>query len=242
MQVDDRLANWPEIRDIFWKEDVGLLLGNGASQAVWKGFSYPSLYDLACDSSREHALAAPQQAIFQEMKTSNFEAVLWSLATAKMVCKFLEKDYEDIEAHYQLIRLSLIHCGARCTCSICKHHQGPQAAGFNRRVDDAALKRAGETGSEWLSYGMTQAETRYSPLNEINAGNVSQLGLGLVLRRRIGWRRPGSHAAGLERNGLRHHQLERRVRRGRAHRRRNAGAGIRKSTRPRCAARSAAAW
>jgi quinohemoprotein ethanol dehydrogenase len=46
-----------------------------------------------------------------------------------------------------------------------------------RRVDDAALKRAGESGSEWLSYGMTQAETRYSPLNEINAGNVSQLGL-----------------------------------------------------------------
>jgi quinohemoprotein ethanol dehydrogenase len=46
-----------------------------------------------------------------------------------------------------------------------------------RRIDDAALKHAGETGSDWLSYGLTQAETRYSPLNEINAGNVSQLGL-----------------------------------------------------------------
>jgi PQQ-dependent dehydrogenase (methanol/ethanol family) len=46
-----------------------------------------------------------------------------------------------------------------------------------RRVDDAVLKRAGETGNEWLSYGMTQAETRYSPLTQINTANVSQLGL-----------------------------------------------------------------
>ena len=53
-----------------------------------------------------------------------------------------------------------------------------------RRVDDAALKRAGETGDEWLTYGLTQAETRYSPLTQINTANVSRLGSGLVLRRR----------------------------------------------------------
>src|SRR3954469_24541873 len=43
------------------------------------------------------------------------------------------------------------------------------------RVDDATLKRAGESG-EWLSYGLNQAETRYSPLAQINAANVRQLG------------------------------------------------------------------
>ena len=46
-----------------------------------------------------------------------------------------------------------------------------------RRVDDGALKNAGESGDDWLTYGLTQAETRYSPLNQINAGNVSRLGL-----------------------------------------------------------------
>jgi quinohemoprotein ethanol dehydrogenase len=46
-----------------------------------------------------------------------------------------------------------------------------------RRVDDAALRNAGKTGEEWLSYGLTPGETRYSPLNQINATNVARLGL-----------------------------------------------------------------
>ncbi len=44
-------------------------------------------------------------------------------------------------------------------------------------IDDARLKAAGKTGGDWLTYGLTQAETRYSPLNQINATNVSRLGL-----------------------------------------------------------------
>src|SRR5580698_11382667 len=46
-----------------------------------------------------------------------------------------------------------------------------------RRVNEAVLKNAGKTGEEWLTYGLTSGETRYSPLNQINAGNVSRLGL-----------------------------------------------------------------
>lgn len=46
-----------------------------------------------------------------------------------------------------------------------------------RPVNDIALKNAGKTGAEWLSYGLTPGETRYSPLNQINASNVSRLGL-----------------------------------------------------------------
>jgi quinohemoprotein ethanol dehydrogenase len=45
------------------------------------------------------------------------------------------------------------------------------------RVDDAALRNAGKTGNDWLTYGLTPGETRYSPLNQINAINVSRLGL-----------------------------------------------------------------
>ena len=45
------------------------------------------------------------------------------------------------------------------------------------RIDDAALTRAGRTGDDWLTYGINQAETRFSPLNQINATNVKNLAL-----------------------------------------------------------------
>src|SRR5262245_16900273 len=46
-----------------------------------------------------------------------------------------------------------------------------------RRVDGLALKNAGKTGEEWLTYGLTPGETRYSPLKQIDSANVSRLGL-----------------------------------------------------------------
>src|SRR5215831_5203200 len=51
------------------------------------------------------------------------------------------------------------------------------AAQQARRVDDGALRNAGKSGDEWLTYGGSPAETRYSPLNLINATNVNRLGL-----------------------------------------------------------------
>jgi len=47
----------------------------------------------------------------------------------------------------------------------------------SRRVDEAALKDAGKTGEEWISYNVNWSEQRYSVLNQINAGNVGKLGL-----------------------------------------------------------------
>src|SRR5213080_1624712 len=46
-----------------------------------------------------------------------------------------------------------------------------------RRIDDQALRNAGKTGDEWLTYGLTPGETRYSPLKQIDTSNVSRLGL-----------------------------------------------------------------
>src|SRR5206468_3473129 len=45
-----------------------------------------------------------------------------------------------------------------------------------RRIDDQALRNAGKTGEEWLTYGLTPGETRYSPLKQIDTSNVSRLG------------------------------------------------------------------
>jgi PQQ-dependent dehydrogenase (methanol/ethanol family) len=50
-----------------------------------------------------------------------------------------------------------------------------------RPIDDAALKEAGRTGDEWISYNVNWSEQRYSPLNQINASNVGRLGLAWYL-------------------------------------------------------------
>lgn len=47
----------------------------------------------------------------------------------------------------------------------------------SHKIDDAALRNAGKTGDEWITYGLNQGETRYSPLSQINTSNVSRLGL-----------------------------------------------------------------
>ena len=44
-------------------------------------------------------------------------------------------------------------------------------------VDDAALKSVESRNQDWLSYGRDYYEKRFSPLDEINDGNVAQLGL-----------------------------------------------------------------
>src|SRR5215470_15043897 len=50
------------------------------------------------------------------------------------------------------------------------------AARQTRRVDDKALKNADES-AEWLTYGHTYSEQRYSPLKQIDATNVKRLSL-----------------------------------------------------------------
>ena len=51
------------------------------------------------------------------------------------------------------------------------------ASGQPRRIDDGALKNAGKSGDEWVTYGLNYNENRYSPLAQIDTGNVNRLGL-----------------------------------------------------------------
>ncbi|MGC1278978.1 MAG: PQQ-binding-like beta-propeller repeat protein, partial [Xanthobacteraceae bacterium] len=46
-----------------------------------------------------------------------------------------------------------------------------------QRVDDKLLLNAGKTGDQWLMAAGNYAQTRYSPLKQIDASNVSRLGL-----------------------------------------------------------------
>ncbi|HMN80216.1 MAG TPA: PQQ-dependent dehydrogenase, methanol/ethanol family [Burkholderiaceae bacterium] len=45
------------------------------------------------------------------------------------------------------------------------------------KVDGTMIRSNAATGQNWLSYGLDYAETRFSRLNQINAGNVKELGL-----------------------------------------------------------------
>jgi quinohemoprotein ethanol dehydrogenase len=69
-----------------------------------------------------------------------------------------------------------------------------------RRVDDAALRNAAKTGDDWLTYGRDTGETRYSPLNQINATNVNRLGL--LWSYDLGTGGGNQEATPLERNGV----------------------------------------
>jgi PQQ-dependent dehydrogenase (methanol/ethanol family) len=53
----------------------------------------------------------------------------------------------------------------------------PDPAPSSGEVDDARLRAADADRDEWLTHGRTYAETRYSPLDQIHAGNVGELGL-----------------------------------------------------------------
>lgn len=56
----------------------------------------------------------------------------------------------------------------------CSEKQAPSPEALPNIYDDAALNDEGNT-SEWLAYGRTHSEKRFSPLQDINEGNVADL-------------------------------------------------------------------
>src|SRR5690348_13432880 len=46
-----------------------------------------------------------------------------------------------------------------------------------QQVDDAALKSAAAAPDQWLTIGRDYAETRFSPLKQIDSSNATRLGL-----------------------------------------------------------------
>src|SRR5262245_15353541 len=68
------------------------------------------------------------------------------------------------------VRHRLLTTTLLLTCMSAWLAAGPQG----RRIDDDVLRRT-DTGDEWLTYGLTQAETRYSPLADINTENIARL-------------------------------------------------------------------
>src|SRR5262245_48122505 len=68
-----------------------------------------------------------------------------------------------------------------------------------RKLDNAAIRNAGKTVEEWLTYGRTPGETRYSPLKQLDTTSVSRLGLAWTYD--VGPGGGGQEATPLEYNG-----------------------------------------
>jgi quinohemoprotein ethanol dehydrogenase len=63
-----------------------------------------------------------------------------------------------------------------CLALACRSGSAPRAEPVDE-VTDAALANADADVDDWLTYGRTYAETRFSPLAQIHEGNVAKLGL-----------------------------------------------------------------
>lgn len=100
--IDEVLGDWSDIEHRFTK---GILIGNGASRAVWDGFSYDSLYDEAVLRRRDRDL-------FEAFNTTNFEAILRNLQVGQIVCENSGHATARIANQYARIREALVNAVA----------------------------------------------------------------------------------------------------------------------------------
>lgn len=99
------LLNWAEI-SAYFTESV-LVLGNGASRAIWEKYAYGSLYERAAQT-HGGLLTDEDRAVFDHLKTSDFEEVLRALNVAMTVNTAFQRDITKEQAHHERIRRALI--------------------------------------------------------------------------------------------------------------------------------------
>lgn len=87
--------------------------------------------------------------------------------------------------HRQVPTLSIVPFIASIVLAACTIGSRPQGV-----VDDRRLREADQDAANWLMYGRTYDEQRFSPLQQINDNNVSRLGLV--------WSRPMGTTRGVE--------------------------------------------
>lgn len=103
---DAELADWNELRATTPFSD--LLVGNGASVAVWKNFSYYSLFEES-ETTRNKPLSHTELAVFNALDTRNFEPVLSALKSAMRVNAALTISSSSPRNRYFAIKEALIH-------------------------------------------------------------------------------------------------------------------------------------
>jgi Domain of unknown function (DUF4917) len=92
------LENWPDVKGS--AEWPTLLVGNGASINLWGDFAYPSLYKRA-------NLSPVAEAVFNDLKVTNFEMVLEAIHHAHVVVEALGDATDAIDVQYKQVRDAL---------------------------------------------------------------------------------------------------------------------------------------
>lgn len=105
--LDATLTPWPELAARHPCD--ALLLGNGASRAVWKPFGYFSLFEEAQRAGRKKGLAVSDQALFKSLGTELFEPVLSALNTTVRANAALAINSTAPLNRYYSIKEGLIH-------------------------------------------------------------------------------------------------------------------------------------
>lgn len=109
--IRDASEDGPTVDASLPKPERGLLLGNGASIALWPKFRYDSLFAVAQDVAKPEHLREQDVAVFSALETKNFEAVLSALIVAGRVWGIYKKpkdDIDDLRATYRRVRTSLV--------------------------------------------------------------------------------------------------------------------------------------
>src|SRR5712675_2392687 len=87
--------------------------------------------------------------------------------------------YKSDIAAFAIAILAAICCGTNASAEEAsgKGLSPQRIQAVTSAIDGEAIIANAKTTKDWLSYGLDYAETRFSKLNQINAGNVKNLGL-----------------------------------------------------------------
>lgn len=103
-EFDAHLPAWADLAPAC----TGILLGNGASRALWRAFNYDSLFELAC-TVRNKPLGKTDKALFEAMGCESFSQVLVALnATARVNAALAISSTAPLNRYYS-IKEALIH-------------------------------------------------------------------------------------------------------------------------------------
>jgi len=105
-EFDANLEDWNALRAS--TPIAGLLIGNGASRAVWEDFAYDSLFENA-RTVEEKPLSQSELSVFDALQTRSFEQVLGALKTTSRVNKALAVSSAAPRNRYYAIKEALIN-------------------------------------------------------------------------------------------------------------------------------------
>lgn len=103
--IDGTLVGWPDVeKEATWE---ALLLGNGFSINIWRGFEYPSLYDEADRGTRHGGLKPTDRHLFEDLGTKNFELVLAEIRSAIRMAELVGEDPAPYYERYRSVQAAL---------------------------------------------------------------------------------------------------------------------------------------